>query len=445
MVPQHARPSKNAVLKLSVTDALERARVTRRRAGFSCIIPASYSVERFQPMSNPSGTTSAKAIPPIAGHVRPGFEGVRHAFATLFAEYGEVGAAVAVVQKGETVVNLWAGTRDKPAQQPWLESTRLNLFSVNKAVVAVAVLQLAERGLLSLDQPVAEVWPEFAQSGKQDITIRQVLTHRSGVNAFHPKIPDADIYDWDTITAWVAQETPWWFPGEEQGYSPLIYGWLLGEVVRRASGLPSFNHYVQQYIAGPLGLSWAFGLRANELEAIADVVPLRSPKGKKGNGLLMDAMLNDPRGLTNTAFTNPPSMMIGTNQPPWRQAQIPAANGHATALDMARFYGALADPGDERLLSAANRAWCWEEQTCSERDKILQCPLSISLGFMRILPAGVASQQYFCHPGAGGSLGYGDASEAIGFGYASRSMGLSITMDERAELLLQAVYQALRG
>lgn len=381
----------------------------------------------------------------IAGHVSPGFEGVKQAFATLFAEYGEVGAAVSLVHQGEMVVNLWAGTRDKPAQQPWLESTRLNLFSVNKAVVAVAVLQLVDRGVLSLDQKVAEVWPEFAQSGKQDITIRQVLTHRSGINAFHPKVPDQDIYDWEAITGWVAKETPWWTPGEEQGYSPLIYGWLLGEVVRRASGLPSFNDYVQQHIAGPLGLSWVFGVRDDELAGIADVVPLKSPQGQKRNGLLMDAMLNDPRGLTNTAFTNPPSMMIGTNQPAWRQAQVPAANGHATAADMARFYGALADLTDERLLSAESRAWCWQEQTQTPHDKILQCPLSISLGFMRILPAGVESRQYFCHPGAGGSLGYGDASENIGFGYASRSMGLSITMDERAELLLQAVYQALRS
>lgn len=385
------------------------------------------------------------SMPPIAGYVSPGFEGVKQAFETLFAEYGDIGAAVALVHRGETVVNLWAGTRDKPGQQPWLESTRLNLFSVNKAVVAVAVLQLVERGILALDQRVADVWPEFAQSGKQDITLRQVLTHRSGINAFHPKIPDQDIYDWEAITTWVAKETPWWTPGEEQGYSPLIYGWLLGEVVRRASGLPSFNDYVQQHIAGPLGLSWVFGLREEELAEIADVVPLRSPKGQKRNGLLMDAMLNDPRGLTNTAFTNPPSMMIGTNQPPWRQAQVPAANGHATAADMARFYGALADLADERLLSASSRAWCWEEQTRSDHDKILQCPLSISLGFMRMLPAGVESQQFFCHPGAGGSLGYGDASEGFGFGYASRSMGLSITMDERAELLLQAVYKALRA
>ena len=381
----------------------------------------------------------------VSGRVSPGFERVKQAFETLFAQYGEIGAAVSLVRSAETVVNLWAGTRDKAGQQPWLESTRLNLFSVNKAIVAVAVLQLVERGVLTLEQTVADVWPEFAQSGKQDITIRQVLTHRSGVNAFHPKVPDEDIYDWQAITRWVAEETPWWTPGEEQGYSPLIYGWLLGEVVRRASGLPSFNDYVQQYIAAPLGLSWAFGLREDELAAIADVVPLKSPGGHKRNGLLMDAMLNDPRGLTNKAFTNPPSMMIGTNQPPWRQAQVPAANGHATAADMARFYGALANLSDERLLSAGVRAWCWQEQTHSEHDRILQCPISLSLGFMRILPDQVNSQQFFCHPGAGGSLGYGDASENFGFGYASRSMGLSITMDERAELLLQAVYQDLRS
>lgn len=380
----------------------------------------------------------------VNGCVSPGFERVQQAFESLFAEYGEAGAAVTLIHQGQTVVNLWAGTRDKDAQRPWLESTRSNVFSASKAVVAVAVMQLVERGVLSLDQKIADLWPEFAQSGKQNISIRQVLIHRSGVNAFHPKVPDGDIYDWDRITQWIAEETPWWIPGEKQGYSPLIYGWILGEVVRRASGSNSFNDYVQQYIAGPLGLSWAFGLRDEELSEIADVTGLKSPGGQKSGGLLADSIRNDPRGLTAKAFSNPPSLMIGTNQPPWRQAQIPAANGHASAKDLAHFYGALADLSDARLLSAQTRPLCWEEQTRTERDNVLQCPISLAAGFMRMLPRGVQSQRYFCHPGAGGSLGYGDNSENFGFGYVSRAMGLSITMDERAELLLQSVYRCLR-
>ncbi|WP_439134836.1 serine hydrolase domain-containing protein [Pseudomaricurvus sp.] len=381
----------------------------------------------------------------INGHVSPGFEPVQQAFETLFLEYGEIGSAVTLIHEGETVVNLWAGTRDKEGQHPWQENTRLNVFSVSKAVVAVAVLQLVERGALSLDQKIAELWPEFAQSGKQDITVRQVLTHRSGVNAFHPKVPDDAIYDWQSITGWIAEETPWWTPGEEQGYSPLLYGWILGEVVRRASGCDSFNAYVQQHIASPLGLNWTFGLRDDELAEIADVTGLKSPRGQKSGGLLAEAISNDPRGLTAKAFSNPLSLMVGTNQPPWRQAQIPAANGHASAGDLARFYAALADTADLRLLPASHRSLCWEEQTHTERDKVLHCPISLAAGFMRILPEGVQSQRYFCHPGAGGSLGYGDNSENFGFGYVSRAMGLSITMDERAELLLQSVYRCLRG
>ncbi|MBU3069556.1 beta-lactamase family protein [Aestuariicella sp. G3-2] len=381
----------------------------------------------------------------INGYVSPRFEPVGQVFDNLFSEYGELGAAVTLIHQGETVVNLWAGTRDKESQLSWQEDTRLNVFSVSKALVAVAVLQLVERDVLSLDQTVASVWPEFGQAGKEGITLRQVLTHRSGVNAFHAKIPDEDIYRWDRITHWIAQETPWWTPGESQGYSPVLYGWILGEVVRRASGCRTFNDYVQQHISRPLGLNWTFGLRDDELAAIADVTALKSPSGQASGGLLAESMRNDPGGVTAQAFSNPMSLMVGTNQPPWRQAQIPAANGHASAGDLARFYMALADLKDERLLSAEIRSLCWEEQTHSARDKVLQCPISLGMGFMRLLPQGVASQRYFCHPGAGGSLGYGDNSEQFGFGFVSRAMGLSITMDERADKLLQAVYGCIRS
>lgn len=379
----------------------------------------------------------------IHGDVSPGFEPVAQAFQQLFVDMGEQGAGVSVRHHGEEVLNLWAGTRDKHETQPWQSETRTNIFSASKAIVAVAVLQLVDRGALRLDQPIADVWPEFAVNGKERICIQDVLCHRSGVNAFHDKVDDDAIYDWQRITELVAVETPWWTPGETQGYSPMLFGWVLGEVVRRVSGCQSFNDYVQQHIAQPLGIGCVFGVSSEELTQVADVVAMKRAQ-KTVDGSLVEVIRENPRGVTNRAFSNPLSLMIGTNKSEWRQAQIPAANGQASAQDLATFYACLSDSSDERLLSAAQRHWLWQEQT-SGVDQLLHQSLSFSLGFMRLLPSSVQSNKYFCHPGAGGSLGYGDAQEGIGFGFVSRVMGQAILMDERADLLLQAVYQCVRG
>ncbi|MBR9908718.1 MAG: beta-lactamase family protein [Gammaproteobacteria bacterium] len=379
----------------------------------------------------------------IQGELSPGFEEVGEAFQELFASFGEVGAAVAVQAHGETVVNLWAGERDRAGDQAWQADTRCNIFSASKGVVALAVLQLVDRGQLALDTAIADVWPEFGCHGKDAIRVRDVLCHRAGLNAFHPRLADDLIYDWQGIVQQVAAESPWWTPGSEQGYSPMIFGWLLGEVVCRISGASSFNDYVQANITGPVASQLVFGVDPEQHSGLAEMGPLRQPQKVVGSSL-MEIMRADPRGVVNRAFANPPTLMMGTNKPAWRSAQIPAANGHASALDLAAIYGSLADLDDERLLSAAARTGCWQEQS-SAMDKILHSEISFALGFMRLLPAGIRAQKYFCHPGAGGSLGYADAGEGFGFGYVSRAMGQYILLDERAEHLLSAVYRALRG
>lgn len=380
----------------------------------------------------------------IEGDVSPGYESVAQAFRDLFDRYAEVGAALALSVDGELVINIWAGTRDREETLPWREDTRCNVFSASKALVAISVLQLIDRGLIDFSTRVADVWPEFGCNGKQSITIGQVLAHRSGLNAFHRRVEDDLIYDWDRVVQEVAGESPWWPPGTEQGYSPMIFGWLLGEVVCRVSGADSFGEYVRQRVAAPLDCGIGIGLREEEFDSLAEMGPIRRLQKVKGGGL-MEAMRADPRGVVNLAFSNPPTLMAGTNGAHWRGAQIPAANAHASALDLAKIYTSLVDESDQRLLSSAMREPCWQEQSTAQ-DRILNNPISISRGaFMRLLPEGVESQRYFCHPGAGGSLGYGDASERFGLGFVSRAMGQSVLLDERAEYLLRAVYRLLRG
>jgi len=376
----------------------------------------------------------------VEGQIESGFESVAQVFADNFQQCGGQGAAFSVVHEGKLLLDIWAGSRDKAAQKPWLEGTRSTIFSAGKALVAVCVLQLVERGLLQLDQPVAADWPEFAAANKAKVTVRQVLCHRSGVNAFHEPVDDQAIFDWATIVERVAAEAPWWEPGTAQGYSPILYGWVLGELVRRASGASSFNDYFQAHVAAPLGLDMEFGVADVAVAGLADMAPNREKLPQLNRHGMTEIMRADPRGLANRAFGNPPSLLFGTNSDNWRQAQIPAANAQSSARSLARFYGSLCDVVDERLLSNVMKPACWTPQSQAD-DSVLKNDITFALGFMCWASKG--SVQRFGHPGAGGTLGYGDAENQLGVGYVTRSMGQAILLDHRADRLLEATYGAL--
>ncbi|BFM12400.1 serine hydrolase domain-containing protein [Simiduia litorea] len=380
---------------------------------------------------------------PSSGAVAPGFEPVAHVFNEILAEAPQ-GAALAVYRDGHPLVSLCGGARDKAESLAWQPDTRVNIFSAGKALVALAVLQLVADGKLSLDQPIAEIWPAFAAEGKAGITVRQVLSHRSGVNAFHDKVADSAIFDGQQVCTLIEREAPWWQPGTEQGYSPILYGWILAEVVRRASGAASFNEYFQQRIAQPLGLSISFGLAASEQASLADVGSLRGTKPEPSVLALGRAMKDEPAGVVNKAFTNPLSLMVGTNSVAWRSAEIPAANGVSSALDLALVYSSLVN--DERLLTEASKSLCWQEQS-QGLDRILQTQMRFSLGFMltqvgkdRRLGRGNSA---FGHAGAGGCLGFGDPEYGVGFGFVSNQMAQSLLIDSRGQRLIDAVYSCL--
>ncbi|MDN3640522.1 serine hydrolase domain-containing protein [Simiduia curdlanivorans] len=380
---------------------------------------------------------------PSAGAVASGFEPVAQVFNDLLAEAPQ-GAALAVYWHGQPVVNVWGGARDKAASLAWQADTRVNIFSAGKALVAVAVLQLVAQGKLSLDQPIADIWPGFGAEGKAAITLRQVLSHRSGVNAFHHKVADNAIFDGQQVLALIEQEAPWWQPDTEQGYSPILYGWILAEIVRRASGAASFNEYFQRHVAQPLGLAISFGLAPAEQASLAEVGAMRGAKPEPSVLALGRAMKDEPAGVVNKAFTNPMSLMVGTNGEAWRSAEIPAANGVSSARDLALVYSSLV--GDERLLAQAHKALCWQQQSRAV-DRILQTEMRFSLGFM-LTQAGAdrrlgRGDKAFGHAGAGGCLGFADPEYGIGFGFVSNQMAQSLLIDSRGQRLIDAVYSCL--
>jgi CubicO group peptidase (beta-lactamase class C family) len=390
----------------------------------------------------------------IQGQWSEAWQPVVDAFAANFSQ-GEEGAGLALVHRGDLVVNIWAGQRSNKlagiTNEPWAEDTLVNIFSAGKGLVALCVLQLVVQGKLALDEPIATYWPEFSQAGKSAITLRQILCHRAGMSAFHQHIANEHIFDWAQMTQAIAAEQSWWEPGTAQGYSPFMYGWILGELVRRVSGYASFNDYFQAHIAQPLGVSCHFGVPENLLDRIADTGPLKRPLGSAPTSTGADSIMlgkimkADPRGVTNRAFSNPISLMTATNSRDWRQAQIPAAGAHANAAALAHIYGAMAFGND--LLPDGVLPLCWDEQTFAQ-DQVLGLPLRFSHGFM-LSQADRPDCRYgrgaraFGHPGAGGCIGFADPDYQLGFGYVTHRMGQSLLIDERAVRLIDATYQLL--
>ncbi|HZT79803.1 MAG TPA: serine hydrolase domain-containing protein, partial [Gemmataceae bacterium] len=195
----------------------------------------------------------------VKGMCDPRFRAVGEEFERNFAERGEVGASVCVTVDGSTAVDLWGGVADRRTGRPWDRDTIGVVWSCTKGAVALCAHVLASRGLLDLDAPVARYWPEFAQVGKEGITVRLVLSHEAGLPAVRAPLGAGDLYDWAAMTRALAAEAPFWPPGTRQGYHAATFGHLVGELVRRVSGR-GLGAFFRDEIAGPLRLDFHLGL-----------------------------------------------------------------------------------------------------------------------------------------------------------------------------------------
>jgi CubicO group peptidase (beta-lactamase class C family) len=379
--------------------------------------------------------------PDVHGSCQPRFARVRDAFARGFRERDEIGAAAAVTLDGETVVDLWAGHADPARTRPWTRETIVHLYSVTKGMTALCAHRLVARGALDLDAPVARYWPEFAQRGKGAIPVRFLLSHRAGLPALRTPLAPETLYDWDAMCSALAAAEPCVPPGQ-LSYHPVTFGWLVGELVRRVDGR-SLGRFFREEIAEPLDADLHIGLGPAEEKRAADITALEPPPE------LMAAFGSEAPGelpLLVLAFVNP-SGTGDHNSPQHRRAEIPAINGHGSALALARVYGALARGGEldgVRLLppAAIERA---RSQQARDMDALMGVMVRMGLGFWLGQPGvpGFAfgpSDGAFGHPGAGGSLGFADPQARLGFGYVTNRMGSSIEVDPRAQALIDAVY-----
>ena len=381
---------------------------------------------------------------PIEGTTDQRFAAVRDAFAQNFADYPEVGAALAVTFNGQLVVDLWGGYVDQDHSAPWQRETLVNVYSTSKGLGALCAHILVDRGQLDLDAPVASYWPEFAQQGKENIPVRWLLSHRAGLPAIDKDLPREAMFDWDTMTQALAGQKPWWEPGKAHGYHALTYSWLVGEVVKHAAG-KSVGAFFRDEVATPLGLDAHIGVGPELDPRISDLIP--SPPPPPGEVDPLAAVFEDPTSMPYKAFNNPPLGRHTANTRDWRAAEMIAANAHANAWSLARMYAALANGGElegTHLLSQATIDTARVEQSRGD-DKVLHLESRFGLGFM--LPAGMRyfsdNPRAFGHSGMGGSLAFADPEARLSVGYVMNQMLSSVPGgDRRWWSFLTAIYNA---
>ncbi|MCX4759526.1 beta-lactamase family protein [Streptomyces sp. NBC_01275] len=384
-------------------------------------------------------------VPQVHGHCDARFTAVRAAFEENFRERDELGAAVTVTVDGVTVADLWGGWADAAHTRPWERDTLVNVWSTTKGPVALCAHVLADRGLLDLDAPVAVYWPEFAAAGKEKVLVRHLLSHRAGLAGLREPHSLEQLYDWELTVARLAAMEPWWEPGTRSGYHALTYGFLVGEVVRRVSGLLP-GAFLEREVTGPLGVDFTVGLPEKEAGRAAELVhpPVASASEQA-------AIFSQLAPVALAALTNPVAGAAEANSPQWRAAEIPAANGHGTARAVAALYGIFAGRGSfggRRVLSveAAERM---REGQGSCRDLVLGAGFAhdteVALGLWLSGPNGSygPNPRAFGHDGFGGSCGLADPEAGVSLGYVMNRMGPHIADDPRKTALIEALYSAL--
>ena len=387
----------------------------------------------------------------IEGGCDERFAEVAREFARNFAERGEVGASVSLTLHGETLVDLWGGVADPATGRAWERDTVSIVFSCTKGATALCAHLLASRGLLDLDAPVAEYWPEFARRGKETATVRMMLDHSVGVPVIAAPLKPLAAADWDYMIAQLEAQEPFWSPGARNGYHMINFGWTVGELVRRVSN-KSLGAFFRDEIAQPLGVDFWIGTPEAIEPRIAPMAFYRPGPGEVP-GAFMLKMLTDRSSIQGLSMLN---IAFDANSRECHAAEIGGAGGISNARGLAGIYAPFACGGTLRgrkFVDAAALARMGEVAVATHEDATLLIPSRFGLGFMKSMdnrrrPHGdrdsaILSSAAFGHVGAGGSIGFADPREELSFGYSMNQMGKGILLNERGQSLVDAAYRSL--
>jgi CubicO group peptidase (beta-lactamase class C family) len=378
----------------------------------------------------------------VHGHCDSRFGKVADALAEEITSGEELGASIALDIDGELVVDIWGGHADRAKTIGWGEDTIANFFSCTKTLTALAALIAIDRGLVDAFAPVAKYWPEFAENGKQDIEVRHLLAHTSGVSGWEPPFSIEDMYDWDKSTSHLARQAPWWPPGTASGYHVINYGHLIGEVIRRATG-KTLKEFVHDEIAQPLGADVQIGARDEDYGRIAELIP------PPPLDLPLDLLPADhPMIKTFTSFPPDTDGAEIAATTAWRRADIGGGNGHGNARSLARALSPISLGGTAngvQLLSPETIELIFEEQS-NGIDQVLMIPLRFGIGFGLPCPESVPAipDGKICFWGGwGGSMAVMDPDRGATIAYVMNKMGPGTTGTERTIRYAELIYEAL--
>lgn len=390
--------------------------------------------------------------PLIHGTVAPGFEAVEQEFRQNFAKRREVGAACAVYYRGEKVVDLWGGYRDAEKQLPWEQDTLVLVFSTTKGMASLAVAHAHSRGLFDYDEKVSTYWPEFAQNGKADVTVRQLLSHQAGLCAIDEPLHVDNMGDVETISRIIARQKPAWEPGTRQGYHAFSLGFYESELIRHVDPQHrTLGRYFRDEVAQPLGLEFYIGLPDDVPSSRLAVI-----QEQQQSKYLFNLHKIPPTALL--AFVIPGSLLMrtmlnptfrgGFNNREVQRLEIPAVNGVGQVRDIAKAYSEFATGGKtlgirQETLAALSKSP--QPPSGGNFDMVLRTPSNFSLGYIKPFQHDqFGSDSAFGHPGAGGSFAFADPKYELAFAYAMNRMDYYLNNDPREVALRNAMYGCIK-
>lgn len=371
-------------------------------------------------------------------------EALTHLFEENFARFGELGAAISIWQNGKPLLDLHGGFRDARREQKWTADTLVLVWSATKALGAACLLHVLQENKISLDRTVSEFWPEFAQAGKSEITLAQLLSHQAGLAGLDAKV---EITDYAAIIRALERQAPLWPPGSGHGYHARTFGFLLDELVRRIARV-SLGDYWRKIFAEPLALDLWIGLPEEQNERVATIYAAKTGGEVKPAQFYRD--LATTGTIVRKTFTSPSGLhsVSGMNAPAMRALPIVSFGGIGSASSLAKFYGMLANGGEREGKSFfAPEALSWMSTTLtSGMDRVLQIPTAFSAGFMKDAPE-IAQRIFgksrlaFGHPGAGGSNAFADPENKIAFAYVMNQMEQSVLPNEKSLRIVDEIYR----
>ena len=372
----------------------------------------------------------------IHGHCDERFGALREEFERNFTERGDVGASFAATVDGEYVIDIWAGHRDGARTLPWEDDTIVCVFSTTKTMTALSALVLFDRGELSFDDPVTRYWPEYGQNGKASTEIRHFLGHTAGLPGFGEKLTEAQLYDWDYAIRVLERQEPWWQPGELCGYHAITQGFLVGEIVRRITG-SSLGTFFRDNVAVPLGVDFHVGLDPAHFGRTAEML--------SGGPIPEMPEEMTPEYMRGREPDLPDIMPPVTNTDGWRQAEIPAGNGHGNARSVVRAQTAIANGGSAfgvDLLSPATIEQIFREQGNMDGMGVKH---GIGYGLSGLFAEQMPKDVKTCFwGGAGGSTIILDHTNHVCMSYVMNQMDMNMLGDERGSGLTGRFYEGLR-